>query len=221
MRIICFFFVLLIPSCCFAHLPDWAKAKKVMAECYDGWNATVTVKAGLESQYDLNEYQDHNVFTTLGEQTAATDSTATDEEDTISSSERAYDSYTSDKALDADYSRNRLHHEAAVGVFLTVPLYSRAVRLERKEKENQQVEHLADLYSQYEGHKATVAALQEQGEILKKVMEDNGSEGITAHFQLLAEIEKSKALMAGAERKALAILENCGYVAKNRIARKR
>jgi hypothetical protein len=212
----------LMPSLCFAdELPKWSDAKNVMEKCYSGWNATVTVKAGLQSQYDLNEYEDHNVFSTLGEQTATAGKTGVKDDDAISSSEKAYDTYDSNKALDAEYSRNRLNHEAAVGVFLTVPLYSRAIRLERKEKENQQVEHLADLYAQYEGHKATAAALEEQKVILKKVLEDSGSEGITAHFQLLAELEKAKALMAGSQRKALAILENCGYVAKNRVAGKR
>lgn len=217
-----FLFLLFSPSICFADdLPDWSKAKKVMAECYDGWNATVSVKAGLQSQYDINEYEDHNVFSTLGEQSATANSTSINGEGEASTAEKAYDSYGSNKALDAEYSRNRLNHEAAVGVFLTVPLYSRAVRLERKEKENQQVEHLADLYAQYEGHRATAAALEEQKGILKKVMEDSGSEGITAHFQLLAELEKSKALMAGAKRKAMSILENCGYVATNKPAGKR
>ncbi len=212
----------LMPSLCFAdELPKWSDAKNLMEKCYSGWNATVTVKAGLQSQYDLNEYEDHNVFSTLGEQTATAGKTGVKDDDAISSSEKAYDTYDSNKALDAEYSRNRLNHEAAVGVFLTVPLYSRAIRLERKEKENQQVEHLADLYAQYEGHKATAAALEEQKVILKKVLEDSGSEGITAHFQLLAELEKAKALMAGSQRKALAILENCGYVAKNRVAGKR
>ncbi len=217
-----FLLLLFIPSISLSEeLPDWSNAKKIMAECYDGWNATVSVKAGLQSQYDINEYEDHNVFSTLGEQAATAGKTGVKDDDAISSSEKAYDTYDSNKALDAEYSRNRLNHEAAVGVFLTVPLYSRAVRLERKEKENQQVEHLADLYAQYEGHKATAAALEEQKVILKKVMEDSGSEGITAHFQLLAELEKAKALMAGSQRKALAILENCGYVAKNRVAGKR
>lgn len=220
-KIICLS-VLLIPSFCFAdELPEWSKAKKIMAECYDGWNATVTVKAGLQSQYDINEYDDHNVYSTLGEQTANANNTSSNDDSTKSSADRAYNSYDSSKALDAEYTRNRLNHEAVAGIFLTVPLYSRAVRLERKEKENQQIEHLADLYSQYEGHQATAKALEEQKVILKKVMEDSGSEGITAHYQLLAELEKSKALMAGAKRKALAILENCGHVATNRTAGKR
>jgi hypothetical protein len=213
--------LLLWPSCCLAALPAWQDAKKIMASCYAGWNATVSVKAGLQSQYDINEYEDSNVFNTLGEQTDTAGGTSTKNESSVTNSESAYDSYNSSKALDAEYSRNRLNHEAAVGLFLTIPLYSREIRLERKEKENQQIEHLADLYAQNEGHQATVAALEEQKMILKTLMKDNGSESINAYLLLLAELEKSKALMSGAERKALAILENCGYVAKSRVAGKR
>jgi hypothetical protein len=201
-----------------AELPIWPQARKTMETCYEGWNAVVTVKAGLKSEYVLNDYEDHNVLTIAGEQNIDTSSINTDELDTTASSDSAYDLYESDKAVDAEYSRNRLQNSAYVGVNLTVPLYSREVRLKRKEATNKEIEHLSDLYAQYEGHRATAAALEEEARVLKRIMLENGHQSIQAHYEMLAQKEKSTALMHSAERKIFTILENCGYVERNRIA---
>jgi hypothetical protein len=220
MRILIFVLVFLPLSVGASELPLWPQARKVMLECYDGWNAVVTVKAGLKSEYTLNEYEDRNVLSIAGEQNLSTDSISTDELETTAGSEAAYDLYESDKAVDAEYSRNRLQNSAYVGIGLTVPLYSREVRLKRKEETNNQIEHLSDLYAQYEGHQATAAALEEEAAVLKRIMIENGHQSIQAYYEMLAEIKKSEALMHSAERKIMTILENCGYVETNRIAGK-
>ena len=155
-----------------------------------------------------------------GEQNLSTDSISTDEMETVSGSEAAYDLYESDKAVNAEYSRNRLQNSAYVGIGLTVPLYSREVRLKRKEETNSQIEHLSDLYAQYEGHRATAAALGEEARVLKRIMLENGHQSIQAYYEMLAQKEKSTALMHSAERKIFTILENCGYVETSRIAGK-
>ncbi len=215
------FFLLFLPlSAGAAELPLWSKARQTMEKCYDGWNAVVTVKAGLKSQYVVSDYKDNNVFSTVGEQSLSTDSISTDELESSSSSEAAYDLYESDKAVNAEYSRDRLQNSAYVGVNLTVPLYSREVRLKRKEATNKQLEHLSDLYAQYEGHRATAAALEEEAKVLKRIMLENGHQAIQAYYDMLAKKEKSKALMHSARRKIFILLENCGYVARNRITRK-
>ena len=221
MRKVLLLFCLLaaIPSWA-ADLPDWSKARQTMEKCYGGWNAVVTVKAGLKSEYTLNEYKDHNVLSIAGEQNMDTSSINTDELETVSSSEAAYDMYESDKAMNAEYSRDRLQNSAYVGLNLTVPLYSREVRLKRKEATNKQVEHLSDLYAQYEGHRATAAALAEEARILKRIMLENGHQAIQAYYEMLAKKEKSKALMHSAKRKIYTLLENCGYVARNRTTGK-
>jgi hypothetical protein len=154
-----------------------------MEKCYGGWNAVVTVKAGLKSEYTLNAYEDHNVLSIAGEQNMDTGSINTDELETVSSSEAAYDMYESDKAMNAEYSRDRLQNSAYVGLNLTVPLYSREVRL-------------------------------------KRIMLENGHQAIQAYYDMLAKKEKSKALMRSAKRKIFTLLENCGYVAGNRVTGK-
>jgi len=190
-------------------VPGWQTAKKAMTECYDGWNVVVKLKGGLEQRLDWNDYTDENVYSSLEDQT--------DTDDTESSS-----SYTSStERYDAEYSRDRSRQSAYVGVTMEVPLYSRATRLARKEATNKQIEHLADLYANFDGHRASMLALLEEKEVLKKVMIDHGQKGISSYYSLLQEIEKQRALMHSSSRKILAILENCDYVAKNEIARAR
>lgn len=216
-----FLLLLLLPGTAFsADLPQWSKARQAMEKCYGGWNAVVTIKAGLKSEYSLNEYADRNVLSIAGEQNIDTSSINTDELETVSSSEAAYDMYESDKAMNAEYSRDRLQNSAYVGLNLTVPLYSREVRLKRKEATNKQVEHLSDLYAQYEGHRATAEALEEEAGVLKRIMLENGHQAIQAYYDMLARKEKSKALMRSAKRKIFTLLENCGYVAGNRVTGK-
>ena len=210
-----------VPGTAFsADLPQWSKARQAMEKCYGGWNAVVTVKAGLKSEYSLNEYADRNVLSIAGEQNIDTGSINTDELETVSSSEAAYDMYESDKAMNAEYSRDRLQNSAYVGLNLTVPLYSREVRLKRKEATDKQLEHLSDLYAQYEGHRAAAEALEEEAGVLKRIMLENGHQAIQAYYDMLAKKEKSKALMRSAKRKIFTLLENCGYVAGNRVTGK-
>ena len=215
------FFLLFVPLSVGAEgLPKWSHARQTLEGCYDGWNAVITVKAGLKSEYTLNEYEDRNVLSIVGEQSLSTNSISTNELDSTASSDSAYDLYENDKAVDADYSRNRLQNSAYVGLNMTVPLYSREVRLKRKEATNKQVEHLSDLYAKYEGHRATAAALEEETKVLKRIMLENGHQAIQAYYGMLAEKEKSKALMRSAKRKIFTLLENCGYVERNRTTGK-
>jgi len=196
-------------------LPPWPVARTIMKECYDGWNVVVTVQGGLQGKMDKNQYSDTNVYSIVGEQNQSADNLDYEDGITVTQQDTSWDNYTSDKAMDADYSRDRVNYSSYVGVFMTVPLYSRSLRLKRKEATNKQIEHIADLYAKHNGHRATVIALNEQQKILRKVMIDSGQQGITAYYQLLKDIEKSKALMIASRRKIYAILRNCGYVEKN------
>lgn len=101
---------------------------------------------------------------------------------------------------------------------LSVPIYSRKERLARQESTNKQIEHVAELYADFEEQSATYTALNNERELFKKVMIDNGAQGITAYYDLMREIEKSKAKRNAAKRKIRMILENCGYVETDKIA---
>ncbi len=61
---------------------------------------------------------------------------------------------------------------------------------------------------------------EEEAKVLKGIMLENGHQAIQAYYEMLAKKEKSKALMHSAKRKIFTLLENCGYVAGNRIAGK-
>ena len=101
---------------------------------------------------------------------------------------------------------------------LTVPLYSRKERLSRQEGINKVIEHLAELYAEVKSQQAITTLLIHKSEVLKKVMIDSGQQGINAYYDLIQEIEKSKTKKRSAERKIMIILENCGYVAKDKVA---
>ena len=66
-----------------------------------------------------------------------------------------------------------------------------------------------------------ISSLPGEYAIIKKIMLDNGYQSIQAYYQMLSEIEKSKALMNSSRRKIFVILEGCGYVEGNGTARKR
>jgi hypothetical protein len=93
---------------------------------------------------------------------------------------------------------------------VTIPLYSRKERLARQESTNQQIEHVAEIYADYEESSATVAALEEEKRVLQKTMIDTGAQGIAAYFDLIKNVEKSRARKHSSARKIRAILENCG-----------
>ena len=94
---------------------------------------------------------------------------------------------------------------------ITVPIYSRKQRLDRQEHTNSQVEHLAELYAEYQSQSAIMAALEEEKQVLKRTMLDDGATGITAYFGLIKEVEQARSKMNGAERKIINWLELCGY----------
>ena len=100
----------------------------------------------------------------------------------------------------------------------SVPIYSRKDRLARQESTNKQIEHIAELYADYEEQSASYLALSDEKDLLKKVMIDNGAQGITAYYDLMKEIEKARAKRNSAARKIIMILENCGYVETDKVA---
>lgn len=94
---------------------------------------------------------------------------------------------------------------------ITVPLYSRKEKLTRLENTNKQIEHVAGIYAEFEESSATLAALEDEKRVLQKTMIDTGAQGITAYFDLIKEVEKSRAKKNSSARKIKVILENCGY----------
>ncbi len=54
-KVLLLFCLLVVPGTSLSagatELPLWPKARQTMEKCYDGWNAVVTVKAGLKSEY--------------------------------------------------------------------------------------------------------------------------------------------------------------------------
>lgn len=219
--------VLVLIPCCVSggQLPDWSEARKVMKSCYGGWNGTIEVTAGLGSRFTRYNYSNFDETLSYGGKNEFKDTDWSGLSDGVASStassEAAYDLWENSESSIGEKQHDQLRNEAFAGLTITVPIYSRAVRLERKEKTNEQVEHLSDLYAQFEGHRATAAALQEEAKLMRKVMVEDGYQTIREYYELLAGIEKSKALANGAKRKVMTILEGCGYVGRNRTAGKR
>jgi hypothetical protein len=222
---ICF---LLISSTVFAqHVPPFSKARKVIENCYGGWNGTVDVAAGLKSSYTTYEYQDAKSSISTGSSDSFGESLGTSEisnsidgEVITASSSAEHDLFDSADSSSETWSRDRWTNDAYVGVTIKVPLYSREVRIKRKEDTNKAVGDIADLYAKYDGYAATVQALEKEVVVLRRVMVDTGAQGISTYYSMLVDIEKSKALGIAAERKIITILEGCGYVEKNRTNRK-
>lgn len=202
-------------------LPDWNDAQKVIESCYGGWDGVITVSAGLRGDYSMNDYHDSTVTKIVGEQSSTGGYSSYDGSETTASEEAEYDLSESVKEMDATYSRDRATGSAFAGIALTVPLYSREKRIKRREHTDSRIEHMADLYAKYEGHRATAAALDKEVVVMRRVLEDEGYQGINNYYQILAEREKSVALMNSAARKINMILRRCGYVEGNRPDRKR
>lgn len=93
---------------------------------------------------------------------------------------------------------------------VSVPIYSRKEKLARQESTNGQIEHVAGIYAEFEESSATLAALEDEKKVLQKTMIDTGAQGITAYFELIKNVEKSRAKRNSSARKIKAILENCG-----------
>ena len=201
-------------------LPSWDKAQKTIETCYGGWNGVITVSSGLKAEYSLNDYDDSTVTKIVSEQSSTGNYSSYDGSETTASEEAAYDLSESGREMDATYSRNRSSSSVFAGIAMTVPLYSRETRIKRKEHTDSRIEHMADLYAKYEGHRATAAALDKEVVVMRRVLEDEGYQGINNYYQILAEREKSVALMNSAARKINMILRRCGYVERDRIDRK-
>ena len=133
-----------------------------------------------------------------------------------------YDGWNVEVTVSGGYETRYYENGPVDGPFgnalLSVPLYSRKERLARQESTNKQIEHVAELYSDFEEQSATYAALSEEKGLLKKVMIDSGAQGITAYYDLMKEVEKARAKRNGAARKIMMILENCGYVETDKVA---
>jgi hypothetical protein len=94
---------------------------------------------------------------------------------------------------------------------ITVPLYSKKEKLIRQENTNKQIEHVAEIYAEFEESSATLAALEDEKKVLQKTMIDTGAQGIAAYFDLIKDVEKSRAKRNESARKIKMILENCGF----------
>jgi len=199
-----------------AAVPSWKRAEEVMTSCYGGWDVTITLDAGVKGEYKRAIFDSEEESRQDGEGRFSSydnqNSSSSTEESITTSSKRAeeelYDSYESSSSDGFD---NSFGSSAFVGVKMTVPLYDRVTRLSRKEKTNSQVGKLADLYAKFEGHRATLMALEMETKVSKRVMMDGGQSAISAYFSLLTQKEKSRALAKSAERQIMMILRNCGY----------
>lgn len=217
------------------ELPSWRKAKGIMEQCYSGFDMTITLSAGLDVGYQLtgsdkattgiahNDYSSSGnsasssaeSYTTNANRSGTGEELSTSELETGNTFSKSvnekvdYSNYSNEYSSADEWEENRFSTETYAGIKLTVPLYSRETRLSRREKTASQVKALADLYAKYEGHRATAAALHHEQKVLKQLMLDGGQAAISAYYGLLAEKEKSKALMISSKRTILYILESC------------
>ncbi|MBM9531318.1 hypothetical protein JWG42_14250 [Desulfoprunum benzoelyticum] len=99
---------------------------------------------------------------------------------------------------------------------LTVPIYSRKQILEKQNLAHEKIEHLSELYADYQSQSAIVYALDKEKEVLQNTMIDEGAKGISAYYELIKDVEKAKSLRDSAERKIITWLELCGYVATDK-----
>jgi hypothetical protein len=224
-------FVMFSSTVMASELPSWSTARSVMEKCYSGFDGVITLDAslgatarhtrGVQGISSNRIGGDFTSNTTTTNRWSTTNGISTNELGTssLTSSLGGYEDSSSVSANDYngydDYDRifdeTTVTPEAFIGVKLTVPLYSRADRLSRREKTSAQVRAVADLYAKYEGFKATAAALTEEGKVLRSLMLEGGESAIAAYFNLLAEKEKSIALMVSAHRTIMQTLDSCGY----------
>jgi len=139
-----------------------------------------------------------------------------------STMKECYDGWDVEVTVSGGYETRYYENGPVDGPFgnavLTVPLYSRKERLSRQQSINKEIEHVAELYADFEEQSASYMALSEEKGLLKKVMIDTGAQGITAYYDLMKEIEKARAKRNSAARKIMMILENCGYVEADKVA---
>lgn len=207
-------------------VPEWNIAEEVMSACYGGWNGVITLDMGAGASKSLNskEGAKSSFLSTSQNSEGMTTGTSFDFQngdleagEILSVSDSAFeDSFYSDgdsHTRDAEeYTATDM--EMFIGVKLTVPLYSREVRLKKQESKNRQVKLMADLYAKFEGYRATVAALNQQEKVVKQLMMDGGQQAIQGYYGMLVEREKSIALMRSAHRQIIGTLQGCGYRGK-------
>lgn len=204
-----------------AGIPEWSLSRKIVEECYSGWDVKITVTAGAKETYSLDQYSE---LSSSGEFSGAEyGSLSIDNSDSDSV---VRESLTTDydevaNAYTGELEQDRFGTSAFVGINLTVPLYDRTTRVAKREKKESAVHAMADLYAKYEGYKATIASLDAGEGVLRQIMKDGGETAINAYLKMLADKEKARALMMSSKRKIYTVLEGCGYVARNRTARKR
>jgi len=128
--------------------------------------------------------------------------------------QECYDGYDIEVNINGGYE-HRIYQSGPIdgefaNAMITVPLYSRKEKLTRQENTNKQIEHVAEIYAEFEESSATFSALEDEKKVLQKTMLDTGAQGITAYFNLIKDVERSRAKRNGAARKIKVILENCG-----------
>jgi len=218
-----FLFVLLIASHVNAEVPTWYDAKKVMKSCYGGLDITIKLSAGVKgeiakssvvgggnSEKNEDSFYKNGSFSIIDGTRISEEGIEINENTSLSSSEIAYDLYENASSTSSISDKDSYGTSAFVGLNLVVPLYDRETRISRREKTNSQIGNLADLYAKMEGHQATVIALKMEQKVLKRVMLDGGQSAISGYFNLITELEKSKALARSSERQIIVILESCG-----------
>jgi len=126
-----------------------------------------------------------------------------------------YGGWDMEVTLSAGYEQRTYFNGPVDGPFangtISVPIYSRKQRLERQEHTNTQLEHLAELYAQHQSQTAIMNAMENEKEVLKRTMLDDGASGISAYYSLIKEVEKARSERDSARRKIITWLELCGY----------
>ena len=126
-----------------------------------------------------------------------------------------YGGWDMEVKLSAGYEQRTYYEGPVDGPFangtISIPIYSRKQRLERQEHTNSQVEHLAELYAEYQSQGSIMNAMAQEKQVLKRTMLDDGAAGISAYYSLIKEVEQARSKRDGAERKIINWLELCGY----------
>jgi hypothetical protein len=218
---IIFIFFLLYGKSSAETIPEWPVARNTVQQCYSGWNVKISLSGGVKSTYTRNKFSELSESGTFSGAEYDAFSEDADDEGITASHQASVDLEQATSEYTGELEQDRTSNTAYIGINLSVPLYNRETRIAKREKTESAVGTMADLYSKYEGYKATVAAMTIEEKVLKRIMLDGGESAISAYYDLLADREKARALMISARRKIMVTLEGCGYVEKNRTNRKR
>lgn len=91
-------------------------------------------------------------------------------------------------------------------VELKVPIYSKDERVSKAQAKTKFLAEGAALIADIEANAAILEMGQAKAQVLKSVMMDEGSPGITAYYASVAELQKAQAAITEAERKLEAML---------------